>query len=75
MTSTPPTDPPSKAPPPAQWLRGVGLLALSGYLVADIADGTLSASIWAYAGGATVVLWGPEILLAAPDVVRAIFRR
>ena len=53
----------------------MGLLALSGYLVADIADGTLSASIWAYAGGATVVLWGPEILLAAPDVVRAIFRR
>ena len=53
----------------------MGLLALSGYLVADIADGTLSASVWAYVGGATVVLWGPEILLAAPDVVRAIFRR
>lgn len=77
MTSpfAPPPEPPVKAPPPAQWLRGAGLVALGGYLVVDILDGPPSSSVWAYAGGVTVVLWGPEILVAAPDIVRALFRR
>ena len=64
-----------KAPPPAQWLRGAGLLALLAYLAADALDRSLSASMWAYGGALVVVLWGPEAMVAAPDIVRAIFRR
>ena len=45
------------------------------YLAGDAMDGPPSASIWAYVGGVVIVLWGPEILVSAPDVVRAIFRR
>lgn len=75
LPSTPQPAPPVKAPPPAQWLRGAGLLALLAYLAADTLDGPPTASLWAYAAGVVIVLWGPEILVAAPDIVRAIFRR
>lgn len=75
LPAAPPPVPPVKAPPPAQWLRGAGLLALLAYLAGDVADGPPTASIWAYVGGVVIVLWGPEILVSAPDIVRAIFRR
>lgn len=71
----PPPDPPVKAPPPAQWLRGAGLLVLLAYVAGDTLDRDLSSSLWAYGATVVVVLWGPEILIAAPDIVRAIFRR
>lgn len=71
----PPPDPPVKAPPPAQWLRGAGLVVLLAFIALDALDRQLSASLWAYGGAIVVILWGPEILIAAPDIVRAIFRR
>ena len=71
----PQPDPPVKAPPPAQWLRGAGLVLLLAFIAADALDRTLSASLWAYGGAIVVILWGPEILVSAPDIVRAIFRR
>ena len=71
----PPPDPPVKAPPPAQWLRGAGLVVLLAFIAADSLDRDLSASLWAYGGAVVVILWGPEILIAAPDIVRAIFKR
>lgn len=48
---------------------------LMAFVAADSMDGNLGASLWAYGGAVVVILWGPEILVAAPDVVRAIFKR
>lgn len=45
------------------------------YVAGDTLDRDLSSSLWAYGATVVVVLWGPEILIAAPDIVRAIFRR
>lgn len=75
QAQAPQPDSPPKAPLPAQWLRGAGLVALLAYLAADIADRQLSASLWAYGGAVVILIWGPEVLVSAPDIIRAIFRR
>ena len=49
-------------PPPANWLRGAGLIAFTGIIVADTYDGRLDAEVWALMIGLGVIVWGPSVL-------------
>jgi hypothetical protein len=67
---------PKSAPPPANWLRLAGLVACTAVLAADVlTDRHLDGGIAAYLIAYTVVIYGPELVLSAPDAIRAIFKR
>lgn len=70
MDPPPAPNPPDQIdPPPANWLRGVGLLAFLGIVVADTYDGHLDADEWALLLGLGLILWGPAVL------IRSVWRR
>jgi len=78
MATRPPRIPPTptKVPPPASWLRGAGLLACGAVLAGDVAwDHHLDGTTWGYLAAFLVAVYGPELLLAAPDALRAILKR
>lgn len=77
-TPPPATPPPTRTlvPPPASWLRGAGLIACGAVLAADVAwDHRLDGGVWAYLAAFLVAVYGPELLLAAPGALKALFGR
>ena len=74
--ATPPPKTPAKVPPPASWLRGAGLLACAAVLLSDVAwDHHLDGNGFGYLAAFLVAVYGPDLVLAAPDLIRAFFRR
>ncbi len=69
MTSPAPTPPGAQANPPPSWLRGLGLVAYTVVVLADvIGDGRLDTDGWSLMLGAGLIIWGPPVL-------RSVFRR
>lgn len=70
-----PRTPATVPPPPANWLRGVGLFALLAVVAADVSDRHLDGNTWAYLIGIGVLVYGPPLLQSLPDILRAWWRR
>jgi hypothetical protein len=70
LDEIPPPEPADTSdPPPANWLRGAGLLAFTAVVAADTWDGKLDADVWALLLGLGLILYGPSVL------IRSVFRR
>ena len=52
-------------PPPANWLRGAGLVAFLALVAADVFDGKLDGGLWSYLVGLALIVWGPAVLIQA----------